>query len=238
MNHLKTNMKTENSKTFSTAAFTLIELLVVISIISVLAGLIIGGLGAAKKKQNRDTARAELEQIKAAIDSYHDKYGSYPPGNQNNVAVNYDPLSLSQLYYELSGVTHNVAAQTYTTLDGATTISEANYTTAFGVAGIVNVSKGGGEDAVPAKNFLTGLKAKQINNYVSNGIVPNTTVLITSVGGPDDNYKPLGVSALNPFRYNPGYKSVSPTNNPSSYDLWVDLVIGGKTNRINNWNAK
>ena len=102
------------------------------------------------------------------------------------------------------------------------------------MAGIVNVSKGGGEDAVPAKNFLTGLKEKQINNYVSNGIVPNTTVLITSVGGPDDNYKPLGVSALNPFSYN----STNPTNNPSSYDLWVDLVIGGKTNRINNWNAK
>jgi hypothetical protein len=34
----------------------------------------------------------------------------------------------------------------------------------------------------------------------------------------------------NPFRYvYPG------TNNPSSYDLWIDLSISGKTNRISNW---
>ena len=53
------NMKTKISKTFSPVAFTLIELLVVISIISVLAGLIIGGLGAAKKYQYRSTAKAD-----------------------------------------------------------------------------------------------------------------------------------------------------------------------------------
>ena len=236
MNNLKTNMKTENSKTFSTAAFTLIELLVVISIISVLAGLIIGGLGAAKKKQNRDTARAELEQIKAAIDSYHDKYGSYPPNNQNPGVAGvpgYDPYMMNPLYYELSGVNYNKLTDTYTTLDGTASINGTDYKTAFGMSAIGNVSKGGGEDAVAARNFLTGLKSKQINDNVTNTGI-RTTVLVTSVGGPDDNYKPLGVSALNPFSYN----STNPTNNPSSYDLWVDLVIGGKTNRINNWNAK
>ena len=237
MNNLKTNMKTENSKTFSTAAFTLIELLVVISIISVLAGLIIGGLGAAKKKQNRDTARAELEQIKAAIDSYRNKYGSYPPGNQNLATATYDPFILNQLYYELSGVTNttpnNNVNPTYRTLDGATSITRNDCQTAFGVGSIVNVIKGSGEDTLAAQNFLTGLKAKQINDDVSNNLV-RTTVLVTSVGGPDDSYKPLGASGINPFHYN----SASPTNNPSSYDLWVDLVISGKTNRINNWSAK
>ncbi len=35
---------------------------------------------------------------------------------------------------------------------------------------------------------------------------------------------------LNPFRYiYPG------TNNPTSYDLWIDLRISGKTNLICNW---
>jgi hypothetical protein len=36
---------------------------------------------------------------------------------------------------------------------------------------------------------------------------------------------------LNPIRYN----SSSPTGNSKTYDLWVDIVVGGKTNRISNW---
>ena len=227
------NMKTKISKTFSPAAFTLIELLVVISIISVLAGLIIGGLGAARKNQYRSTAKAELTLIQAAIDSYQNKYGSYPPGNQNTASATYDPYMLNQLYYELSGANYGKNNDTYTNLNGATTITGTQCKTAFGVGGIVNVGKGSGEDGVAAQNFLTGLKSKQIQDNVTNNIIP-TTVLVTSVGGPDDSYQPLGASGLNPFHYN----STNPTNNPSSYDLWVDLVIKGKTYRIGNWTAK
>ena len=57
------------------------------------------------------------------------------------------------------------------------------------------------------------------------------TLLICSVGGPDAIYHPLGVQDLNPWRYN----SLNPTNNPGSYDLWIQLRIGGKTNLICNW---
>jgi hypothetical protein len=39
---------------------------------------------------------------------------------------------------------------------------------------------------------------------------------------------------MNPIRYN----SSSPTNNPNSYDLWIDVVIDGKTNRISNWSKE
>jgi len=39
---------------------------------------------------------------------------------------------------------------------------------------------------------------------------------------------------INPFRYN----SSNPTNNVNTFDLWVDIVVGGKTNRINNWSDK
>jgi hypothetical protein len=60
------------------------------------------------------------------------------------------------------------------------------------------------------------------------------TILITSVGGPDAAYQPLGGVDLNPWRYN----SSSPTNNPGSYDLWVQLSIGGKTNLICNWSKQ
>ena len=56
-------------------------------------------------------------------------------------------------------------------------------------------------------------------------------LLLAAVGGPHPNYRPLGGSGINPWRY------VSPgINNPSSYDLWVQLVISpGTTNLICNW---
>jgi hypothetical protein len=100
---------------------------------------------------------------------------------------------------------------------------------AYGVSGFINCTKGSGEDAVLARNFLLGLKQNRYSLLITNNNI-QTAQLITSVGGPDQNYQPLGVSGLNPFRYH-----VPGTNNPNSYDLWVDLVIGGKTNRISNW---
>ena len=85
------------------------------------------------------------------------------------------------------------------------------------------------EDAPAARNFLVGLSPRLIYYPVTNNGIP-TTMLVTSVGGPDQSYQPLNAPGLNPFRYaNPG------TNNPNSYDLWVDLQINGKINRINNW---
>ena len=56
-------------------------------------------------------------------------------------------------------------------------------------------------------------------------------LLIGSVGGPDTTYQPLGQQDLNPWRYN----SSNPTNNPGSYDLWIQLSIAGQTNLICNW---
>jgi prepilin-type N-terminal cleavage/methylation domain-containing protein len=225
-------MKTKIQNKFS-AAFTLIELLVVISIIGVLAAFIIGGLGAAKNKSFRTTATGELKFVEAAIENYKAKYGSYPPGNQGAASATYDPLIYNQLYYELSGVTYNASADLYTTLDGATTITGADFKTAFGVGAIVNVSKGSGDDGVSAQNFLAGLKAKQIYQPITNNLKP-TTVLVASIGGPDLTYQPFGVQDANPFHYN----STNPTNNPGAYDLWIDLQIGGKPYRIGNWTAK
>jgi hypothetical protein len=43
-----------------------------------------------------------------------------------------------------------------------------------------------------------------------------------------------GVHKINPWNYN----SSSPTNNPREFDLWIDIPIGGKINRISNWSAK
>ena len=228
------------SKIGNVRAFTLIELLVVISIIGVLAGFTIPALGMIKKQQYLKTARAELENIQTALENYKAKFGAYPPGNQNAAGPAYNPALFSQLYYELSGVTHDSVNKTFTTLDGVSTISEAGCFTAFHVGGFINSSeKSGGEDDRKAKNFLPKLNyndlnplRSQLSRYITNNLV-QTTMLITSVGGPDDNYEPLNGYALNPIRY--VYPGV---NNPNGYDLWVQLVIKGKTNLLCNWNRQ
>ena len=63
---------------FKMSAFTLIELLVVISIIGVLMGI---GFVAFKQAQaaGRDTKRkADIEQIKTALELFHEECGRYP----------------------------------------------------------------------------------------------------------------------------------------------------------------
>jgi hypothetical protein len=117
----------------------------------------------------------------------------------------------------------------FVTLDGSSAIPAASVSAAFGAGGFVNCTKGTGEDAATARNFLPSLNPNRIYYPVTNNTVP-TTVLVTSVGGPDGKYQPLNAPGLNPFRYKyPG------DNNPNAYDLWVQLVISGKTNLICNW---
>ncbi len=206
-------------------AFTLVELLVVISIIGVLAAFTLVGLKSVKRTQKISSAKVEIREIELAIENYKAKYSAYPPGN------NFGNPLLSQLYYELSGTTITAigGVNYYVTLDGSSQIKVTDVPVAYKVDGFLNCTKGGGEDAASAKNFLPGLKPNRINIQVPNNGV-TTTMLVTTVGGPDDNYQPLNATALNPFRYvNPG------TNNPDSYDLWVQLVINKQTNLVCNW---
>jgi prepilin-type N-terminal cleavage/methylation domain-containing protein len=198
-------------------AFTLIELLVVIAVMALIAAMIFPVTGSIKRRQYLSTASAELEQIKTALDNYKNQYGVYPPANPSNPVLN-------PLYYELTGVT-NVAAN-YRTLDNAATIAVTTYNNTFNVGGAINCAKPGGDaEAAKATSFLPSLKPNRIGTTAA-GI----NVLITSMRGPDAAYMPLNVPDVNPFRYAyPG------TNNPNAYDLWIDLRISGKTNRICNW---
>ena len=239
------NMKTGNwkLKIGNAPAFTLIELLVVISIIGVLAGLTLPALGYIKRQQYLKTSRAELEFLQTALENYKAKYGSYPPGNQNPSGTYAAPVTnsmLPQLYYELAGTIVNGAY--FVTLDGSSKILINNSGTkdvkaSYGVGGFVNCTKGNGDDDIKAKNFLSGIRQRMLYSFWTN--TPNcdgTPILVTSVGGPDDNYHPLNPTlgqGPNPFRYKyPG------DNNPNSYDLWVQLVIKGKTNLICNWSRQ
>ena len=217
-------------------AFTLIELLTVIAIIGVIAALILPVAGAVKKRQYIYNTQAEMAKLETAIERYHATYGFYPPdhpGSLTNALVN-------QLYYELTG-TINInpsASPVYQSLDGSlptltggTASSVVDKT--FGVDGFMNCSKSaGGEDASVARNFLPDLKPNQVYNFTNSDTgSQGVNLLRGSVGGPDATYKPLSVQDVNPWRYN----SSSPTNNPGSYELWIQLVIGKQTNLICNW---
>jgi prepilin-type N-terminal cleavage/methylation domain-containing protein len=226
-------------------AFTLIELLTVIGIIGALAAMLLAVAGPVRVKQKIFTARAEMERLVTAIDRYKATYGFYPPDNQVQADSVTNRFRVPQLYYELTGTTNinsNPADPTpvYQSLDNPSLATlkggpGGDVQHIFGVGGFMNCSKpGGGEDAGTARNFLPGLKPKQVwNDYTNHPpSEPGVTLLVTSVGGPDDNYQPLGQQDLNPWRYN----SSNPTNNPGAYDLWVQLVTSkGKTNLICNW---
>jgi len=227
--------KIENrkSKIENVRAFTLIELLLVIAIIGVIAGFTLVVLKPVKAAQYKKVATAEMNHLETALENYKAKYGAYPPGNQNALGVYSSPLDrsqFSQLYYELAGTTKNNTS--FVTVDGSSTIAIGDVPTAYNVGGFVNCTKGGAEDGTVAQNFLSGLSSKEIMSSVTNNGIA-TTILVTSVGGPDLAYEPLKAAGINPFRY--VYPGV---NNPGGYDLWVQLVISGQTNLICNWSRQ
>lgn len=61
------------------AAFTLIELMAVITIIIILAGIVVGGLGYVNEKQAREKAKVQIALISKALEEYKLDNGIYPP---------------------------------------------------------------------------------------------------------------------------------------------------------------
>jgi len=60
------------------AAFSLIELMAVITIIIILAGIVVGGLGYVNEKQARDKAKVQIAMLSKAIEEYKLDMGVYP----------------------------------------------------------------------------------------------------------------------------------------------------------------
>jgi prepilin-type N-terminal cleavage/methylation domain-containing protein len=205
-------------------AFTLIEMLLVISIIGVLAGMIIGLAGYAAEKRIRARVTAELHMMLTAIDAYKAQFGTYPPDNQQPVQPLVDRSFPNQLCYELSGTevatVGNVS--TFTSLQHREQLTSAQISSVVGVTGFRNAS----EDAQAIKNFLT--KPPKIEHYSTNG-VQKFDVLVASAPGPNDIVQ--GGARYNPWHY----IVTNPTNNPTTFDLWVEIQIGKKTMLISNW---
>ena len=203
-------------------AFTLIELLTVIAVIAVIAALILPVGSAVRRQAFIHNAQAQMAQLETAIENYKSAYGFYPPSSVNGPLTN-------QLYFELVGTT--LTNGMFVALDRSAQLNQTDVGGTFGPGGFMNCTKAGGdESAQQARNFLPDLKPDQIYSYTNynNGVIK---ILVAPNGGPDPAYKPFGgVSDVNPWRYAyPG------TNNPGSYDLWIQLSIAGNSNLICNW---
>lgn len=222
-------------------AFSLIELLVVIAIIGVLAGLLFPLTGAIKARAVRAKVQSELSQIAVAIENYREHYGQYPPDTPTNSPV--WPY-VNPLYFELTGTRYLPDVRVYETLDGTVRIRDTDqaFGAVFGtvggraaVRGFLNCTRTANvDDAPPARAFLTGLKPAQMREVTLNG--QTVRLLTCSVNWPQNHpFQPIPAApGVNPWRY----VSSNPTNNAGGFDLWVDVIIGGKTNRIANWGPK
>src|SRR5258705_3003066 len=173
---LRATLDTRRSTLGSRLAFTLIELLVVIAIMSVLAALIIPITGAVTRHKLRSRTRAELRSIETAIEDYKTKRGYYPPDNPGS------QYYLNQLYYELSGTVFSSGV--YTTLDGSGVLNPPVNPPIWygqGFNGIVNTTKGAGDEGMAAQEYIRELKPSQVAEM---NTMDNTKVkvLVGSVG--------------------------------------------------------
>jgi type II secretory pathway pseudopilin PulG len=86
-------------------AFTLIELLVAVGILMLLTSLILGGLGAARRKARKTHARNDVSQIATAWNMYYADYRRFPdagPGRSFNIeSMNVDAIQILRGHYDL-----------------------------------------------------------------------------------------------------------------------------------------
>jgi prepilin-type N-terminal cleavage/methylation domain-containing protein len=216
-------------------AFTLIELLVVIAIIAVLAALIVPLSGIATTKMRLARTQAELNSLITGIDGYKLEVGFYPPDNGSLRTINTNSsggyaayrkaLAMHPLVYELTGCLFT--NRQFYTVGGDESITPALLKKMFEVEGIQNSQRRRAD--IPYKGYqlkpsmYADLKRSETDNYY-------VKVLAAPVLGPD-------VISGEIRRFSPWYYDATSTNrnNKASFDLWAEVIAGGKTNIIGNW---
>ena len=205
------------SRQRSRRAFTIIELLVVIGIIAVVAGLVVGLSAVVGEKKRISRAQVERDRLVTLIESYKAKIGVYPPPNTNNPAHN-------TLLYELAGAIRDVN----------NTALNPNYLTPFGPvqASVLSAecSVGGIQNAVDILGETSQVQRllKDIRPDVV-AQIGGVLSLVVPIDGPN--------GTPNPWHYLAGTDDEikKRMKNPETFDLWVEIVVRGKTNTIGNW---
>ena len=92
----------------------------------------------------------------------------------------------------------------------------------------------------PAENFFgSASKASRTGTFMTNAGGAQVTFTLFGVNVPPGPEGGLAVRTGTTSVTAWNYVSSSPTNNPTEgYDLWLDVVWRGKTNRISNWSPE
>ncbi len=214
------------------AAFTLIELLVVISIIGVLAGLTVGLTGLATRKSREARVRTEMTKLINAIENYKSALGYYPPDHRvSDPARPGQDISIpspNQLFYELSGTIYkdNPPPPKFCLPGRQEGLTSAQIQAEFGkTSGFANAAR-----EEKDLKFTEEFKSSQYKR------IKETPYAIDVLAVPVPGPARWAIRVSNTLTVNPWlYVSTSPTNNPDRYDLWTEVVIGGKVERFSNW---
>ncbi len=203
-----------NSARNFAAGFTLIELLVVISIIGLLAALTLGVTGVATRNMKESRIRSEMNQLITKIEAYNGAHGFYPPDNQFSPGTN-------QLFYELSGaIFQSTPTPRFQVINSAEVLPSGTVTLAFGANGIANSSRDPKELRYQGKFKPDEHKGFTVKSAAK------VELLVAPVDRVDGQRLP------NPWNY---LAKPHATNNPESFDLWLDAKIGKKNLRFANW---
>jgi len=97
--------------------FTLIELLVAMTIVAILMGIALVSFQGARKSSRDGKRKADLEQVRSALEMYRADNGGYPVGSLSSggnilpyMTIPDDPVPGRKYIYSSDGVTYNLCA--------------------------------------------------------------------------------------------------------------------------------